>query len=303
MTARRKRRTDGRYTVTLRYEDPLTGTRKRAYFYGQTQAEANAKAKDARTRLAAGAPVRDASRSVAEWLEEWRGTFLQGSDRADATKTLYEGLTRRHVEPHIGQIRLDRIKPSDVSRLLISMESAGKSSSTRRNTYAALRGALDDAVSNGLLAANPVAKVKRPRSSQTEARFLTLQEVSAFLTGAVGLRYATVLKVILGTGLRRGEVLALRWADVDLEPGRSPREGFSGASGWRSDGLRHEDGGKSSGRVAQPRRGGPGQGSSLYAGGGAAACWEPLGCDGIRLHNRVRPTRRPQEPATCGDDC
>ncbi len=217
MTARRKRRTDGRYAVTLRYEDPITGQRKRGYFYGKTQAEAHAKANAARERLAQGSPVRDANRTLSEWLDEWRETFLKASDRAQATKTLYDGLTRRHVETHLGAIQLHRLKPSDVTRLLLAMQQAGKSASTRRNAYAALRAALDDAVSNGLLAANPVEKVRRPRADRHEARALTPEEVAGLLKAADGLRYLVALKVILGTGLRRGEVLALRWADVDLD--------------------------------------------------------------------------------------
>jgi integrase len=212
---RMTKRKDGRYPVTFTYEDQ-TGTKRRHEVYGRTQAEAKAKAKEARARLDAGAPVRDATRTLAEWLTEWRATFLKASDRAQATKNLYEGLTRRHVEPVIGSVPLDRLKPADVTRVMNSMEAAGKAASTRRNTYAALRGALDDAVSNGLLATNPVTKVKRPRTEHHEAPVLTPEQVTMFLTGAEGLRYVVALKVYLGTGLRRGEALALRWDDVDL---------------------------------------------------------------------------------------
>jgi integrase len=215
MAARMSKRADGRYVVTVTYEDH-TGAKRRHSCYGKTQAEANAKAKEARARLDAGAPVRDATRTLADWLGEWRTTFLKASDRAQATKSLYEYLTARQIEPVIGSVPLDRLKPADVTRLLLSMEQAGKAASTRRNAYAALRGALDDAVDNGILAANPVHKVKRPRTEHKEARSLTPAEVTAFLTAAASLRYVTALKVILGTGLRRGEVLALRWEDVDL---------------------------------------------------------------------------------------
>ncbi len=167
MTKRMTKRADGRYRETFTHE----GTRHSAY--GRTQAEAKQKAKEARARLDAGAPVRDATRTLADWLSEWRETFLKASDRAQSTKDLYAGLTRRHVEPVIGAVRLDRLKPTDVTRVMLAMEAAGKASSTRRNTYAALRGALDDAVTNGLLASNPVSKIKRPRIEHREAPVLT----------------------------------------------------------------------------------------------------------------------------------
>lgn len=211
MAARRTKRADGRYAVTITVEG------RRHFVYGKTQAEAKAKADEARARLTAGAPVRDATRTLTDWLTEWRSTFLKASDRAQATKNLYGGLITRHVDPTIGSVRLDRLKPSDITRVMLHMEAEGKAASTRRNAYAALRGAMDDAVANGLIASNPVCKVKRPKTESTESRSLNQAEVTALLKGAEGLRYSPALRLILGTGLRRGEALALRWSDVDLE--------------------------------------------------------------------------------------
>jgi integrase len=218
MTGRMVRRADGRYqyAVTMTREE---GSRKRMFFYGSTQRETRAKADEAADRLAVGSPVRDSSRSLADWLEEWRSTFLLASDRAASTKELYRGLTRRHVEPLIGQVRLEQLRPSDVTRLMLHLETAGKAASTRRNCYAALRGALDDAVINGLIAANPASRVKRPKADHHEAVSLLPGEVTRLLASAATLRYGVVLRFILGTGLRRGEALAVRWSDIDLGRG------------------------------------------------------------------------------------
>jgi integrase len=86
MAARRTKRSDGRFTVTLTHDG------RRHFFYGKTQAEAKAKAAAARERLTAGAPVRDATRTLNDWLGEWRTTFLANSDRSASTKHLYDGL-------------------------------------------------------------------------------------------------------------------------------------------------------------------------------------------------------------------
>ena len=86
------------------------GSRKRIYFYGATQRAARGKAEEAAERLAVGSPVRDSSRTLAAWLEEWRRTFLRASDRAPSTKELYSGLTKRHVDPIIGHVRLDQLR-------------------------------------------------------------------------------------------------------------------------------------------------------------------------------------------------
>ena len=220
MATRRTKRADGRYIVNVTVENP-DGTKRRVYFYGRTQAEAKRQADAARERVAQGGPVRDDTRSVSAWLTEWRETFLQASDRAASTKSLYAGLTKRHVEPVIGRTPLGQVRPSDVTRVLLAMERGGSAASTRRNAYAALRSAFDDAVADGLLALNPVLRVRRPKASSAEARSLTIDEVTAFLAGAEGLRYAGALRLILGTGLRRGEALALRWSDVKLDRGEA----------------------------------------------------------------------------------
>ena len=129
--------------------------------------------------------------------------------------------------PTIGHIRLDRLQASDVNRLMLVMQNAGKSDSTRRNCYTALRKALDDAVANGLLALNPAHRVQQPRGRGVDARFLAPSEVAILLTAADGLRYANALKLVLGTGLRRGEALALRWEGVDLDRGKPGWPGHS----------------------------------------------------------------------------
>jgi hypothetical protein len=122
-------------------------------------------AASARAGVGRGEPVRDATRTLSEWLAEWRMTFLRARGRAESTKDLYAGLTERHVEPPIGHLALGKVKSSDIARVLLHMEQLGRAS-TRRNAYAALRSAVDDAVVDGLLAASPVLGVKRPKATQ-----------------------------------------------------------------------------------------------------------------------------------------
>jgi integrase len=216
MTRPRKlKRSDGRYVVKVTYEDEH-GLKRRFSCYGKTQTEANAKARAARDRLAAGAPVRDDGRDLASWVREWTETFLKRSDRSVSTKRGYADFGRRWIVPHLGHIPLSKVRPSDVVRLMGILEDAGRSQSTQRNCYAALSACLSDAVANGLLWENPVPKVRRPRLTKTEARCLTEAEVKRLIKSADGWRYLVVVKVILATGLRRGEALGLRWEDLDL---------------------------------------------------------------------------------------
>jgi site-specific recombinase XerD len=189
MPPRKAKRNDGRFAFTIRYVDPVTGE-KRAYFYGKTQGQAS-KAEQARQRLTQGAPVRDASRTLADWLAEWLVTFLEAGNRARSTKTMHEGYCTRII-PTLGHIRLDRLTVADVNRLMLAMKDAGKADATRRNAYTTLRKSLDDAVLSGLLATNPAHKVSQPRAKRKQARYLTIEEVTRLLTGADDLRYATL---------------------------------------------------------------------------------------------------------------
>lgn len=232
-----KRMRDGRvagYVGALTYED-TGGRTQRIRVYGPTRAAARDKLKQARERIENGAPARDATMPVGAWLAHWRATTLAASDRKQATKALYENLARLHLEPApFGAIRLDKLKPSDIEKLVLSMRAKTKpgpkgvdgergepvralSDSTIRSTYTVLRAALDGAVRDGLLAKNPAAAVKRPGVERAEAKHLDRGAVAEVLAAARSSRYHPALVLIAATGLRRGEVLALAWDRVDLD--------------------------------------------------------------------------------------
>lgn len=207
-------RADGRWMARLAYTDPITGHRERATFYAPTAREVRAKLKTARDRLEAATPPKDAARTVASWLAHWRATDLAASDRKPATRELYAALSRKHLETGpFGALTLDRLRASDVTGLVLACRERGLSDSTVRTVYTVARLALDGAVRDGLLGANPAASVPRPR----EAAHLDPDAVTALLRAAETSRYHPALVLIAGTGLRRGEALALRWSDVDLD--------------------------------------------------------------------------------------
>lgn len=228
-----RQRASGRWEARITYTDNETGQIKRVSLYGATAKAARAEMKKARDRLDDGAPVKDARRSVGDWLAQWRATTLAASDRKESTRTLYETLSRRHLEPApFGAISLDKLRPADVEALVLSMRAKTKpaategadpvralSDSTIRQTYTVLRAGLDGAVRDGLLARNPAAQVRRPGVEQREARHLDGDSVTAVLKAAEASRYHPALVLIAATGLRKGEALALRWDKVDLNAG------------------------------------------------------------------------------------
>jgi integrase len=212
------RRKDGTWSAELSYRDDY-GTVKRRTVYGRTQAEVRAKFRDARERIESGAPVKDASVTVAAWLEDWSTKALAASDRKQATKDLYATIARTHLVPTVGTIPLGRLRPSDVEALIVAKRDAGLSASTVRTIYSVLRAALDIAARDGLLRSNPAAAVKRPGVERRDARYLTATQAQSLLDAIRGDRLETLFRVMLATGLRRGEALGLHWSDVDLDAG------------------------------------------------------------------------------------
>lgn len=251
------------YKGALSYKDENDVT-KRFVAYGRTQKEVRDKLDKARERLNDGAPVKDSRQTVGEWLAYWRSTGLAASNRKGSTKELYGNLSRKHLEPApFGAVRMDRLKPSDVDALLLSLRQKLKpakgledrdvqntvmsptdvksgqvralSDSTIFNIYCVLRAALDGAVRDGLVARNIAAKVDRPTVERREAAYMSAEEVMRLLAATESLRYANVVALIVGSGARRGEALALKWVSIDLDVGTMKIDGTLSRVGGKLD--------------------------------------------------------------------
>jgi integrase len=160
---------------------------------------------------------RDPSRSVGG-----RRTRLSAS-----TFELYRLNLRKHVLPHLGDRTLSSLRTDDVDRVIAQLEASGKAPGTVRNVVVPLRKLLADAVRHGLLVANPAARADLPPaqdfagkeipSSHTDAIRQALVELAPLdpLRHTADLVFVCLFDVALGTGLRLGELRALRWSDID----------------------------------------------------------------------------------------
>jgi integrase len=158
--------------------------------------------------------------TVAMVVEDWICKALLASGRKPTTQANYSIIARTHLTlAPFGAVTLDRLRPSDIEALLITKRDAGLSDSTVRLIYTVCRAMLDIAVRDGLVRRNAAVAVKRPTIKRSEARYLTLDEVGRLLETARGDRLEPLIVLMLGSGLRRGEALALHWSDVDLASG------------------------------------------------------------------------------------
>jgi integrase len=214
-----RRRPDGRWQINLRVTDDF-GQSSRQTVYGDTPQEARDKAAEIRKRVEGGQPARDRRKTVAAFTQHWIDTSLEASERKRNTKVMYAGVARTHIlNSSLGRLTLDKVRPSHIEGWVVELRRKGLAESTIRSAYTILRAVLDTAVRDGALAANPAAVIRRPRVTAKEAAHLTPAQIVDLLRAAAGTRYAPLFALLVHTGLRRGEALALRWSDVDLDGG------------------------------------------------------------------------------------
>ncbi len=207
-------RGDGRWVARVTLPDG-----KRREFYGKTQAEVRAKLIAARADVQAGLPLPSARLTVGAWLSEWLATVAHGSVRASTFRT-YEGYVKNRVQGHpAARLPLARVSPSDLDRLFADLRAAGLSPRTIEQIRAIIRCAFNVALKRGLVGRNVATLTAPPRVERKEAPALSPEGARRLLDGLASAARYPLYAVALATGLRLGEVLGLRWQDVDLDGG------------------------------------------------------------------------------------
>lgn len=206
------KRRDGRWAATISLDHG-----KRKYLYGRTRQDVGRKLTVVLKAKQDGLPIPGERQTVGQYLEGW----LESARPSLRPRTWarYEQYLRLHAIPEIGRLSLAKLGPQHLQRLYSSRLEAGLSPTSVAHLHAVLHRALGQAARWGLVARNVAGLVTRPRIKRQEMATLTPGQARAFLDAAQADRLCALYAVALSTGMRQGEILALRWRDVDLEAG------------------------------------------------------------------------------------
>ncbi|MEU8351010.1 tyrosine-type recombinase/integrase [Streptomyces sp. NPDC048845] len=224
MSAQRKRNPNGAGTITRRKDGRFQaavyvlqpdGTRARKFAYGKTWAECDAKRRELLAKVDQGVPVPTKSAKLAEWLPYWLENIVKPR-RKRTTFAKYEVHVRLYLVPKLGAKRLESLSVGDVRRFLAQLERQ-KSAATAKESHRVLRTALMAACREELITRNVATLVEPPSAESRDLSPWSLDETLAFLSASRldPLYAAFVLAIALG--FRRGEIVGLRWSDVDLD--------------------------------------------------------------------------------------
>ena len=202
-------RKDGRWTASISLENG-----KRKSFYGKTRKEVQEQLKTALHEQQQGTFVSSPNQTIeqfrAQWLESCKYTIrIRSFER-------YEELVRLHLVPIIGRHRLQKLTAQHVQALYTAKLNEGLSSTTVNGLHALLHKALDDAVRWGSLARNVCDAVTPPQRDHFEIQPLSMEQAQRLLATAKGHSLEALFVLALTTGMRRGEILALKWRDLDF---------------------------------------------------------------------------------------